>query len=553
MSLLMDALKKAEEEKRRVIEQTQERDGEALELSRSGERARREPVGATPAKAERTQTAPYVPTIDDTAELSRKFSLEPLTSQGEVAWSAAPTDTGATVPDLHEDTTGKRAATYDQESTLPSERSIKASLDEYFESSQSGEGMRMVVPPAGSDLPEVDERIGTSVSAETVFAASARSPTARVFNLIVGACIVLAGLFVAGGAYYLLQTPTPRQTPLPTVAVGVETPVKSDFVLPEIVPPESRLVDAAPTPQTPAGAMAETPIAQAPVEAPGPGTAPFEPTVAAADAGASAAAASPASVATEAPAAAGPPAAAQRPVVMRVAPPGGADRETPAPSQARPLAVSPAPQLTPAAMRISRSRKSTTGAGGPAMEAYQAYLAGDLERAAGLYEQILAQVPNDRDALLGRAAIALRLGQTEAAIGSYRRVLQLNPRDTVASAALFNLQGPGAALVEENRLKMLLHDSPDASHLHFALGNHYAREARWADAQQAYFDALRIDGANPDYAFNLAVSLDRLGQGQAAAGYYQQALELADAAPANFDSSSAINRIQSLSGGTGLP
>ncbi|MGV3590440.1 MAG: tetratricopeptide repeat protein, partial [Gammaproteobacteria bacterium] len=53
------------------------------------------------------------------------------------------------------------------------------------------------------------------------------------------------------------------------------------------------------------------------------------------------------------------------------------------------------------------------------------------------------------------------------------------------------------------------------------LGNHYAAQGRWSEAQGAYYNALltarRSAGGpvHPDYAFNLAVSLEQLNQPQA--------------------------------------
>jgi TolA-binding protein len=92
--------------------------------------------------------------------------------------------------------------------------------------------------------------------------------------------------------------------------------------------------------------------------------------------------------------------------------------------------------------------------------------------------------------------------------------------------------------------------------LAFALGNFYASQSRWTDAQQNYFNALSLAKAasatgalvSPDYAFNLAVSLDRLNQPKPASTYYQEALTLASQYPANFDLDVARSRIDKLLG-----
>ena len=59
----------------------------------------------------------------------------------------------------------------------------------------------------------------------------------------------------------------------------------------------------------------------------------------------------------------------------------------------------------------------------------------------------------------------------------------------------------------------------------------YADQGNWPAAQTAYFQAHHLARANPDYAFNLAVSLEHLSQPKLALNFYQQALELNDQVP----------------------
>ena len=130
-------------------------------------------------------------------------------------------------------------------------------------------------------------------------------------------------------------------------------------------------------------------------------------------------------------------------------------------------------------------------------------------------------------------------------------MLQRHPDDPVASAALFSLtEGNGAT--SPARLQLLIDQHGDAPYLHAALGHYFARQQRWADAQQAYFNAARLDRANADFAYDLAVSLDHLGQTRAALDYYQKSLSLADRAAGNFNPASVLERIQALSA-TAMP
>ena len=95
-------------------------------------------------------------------------------------------------------------------------------------------------------------------------------------------------------------------------------------------------------------------------------------------------------------------------------------------------------------------------------------------------------------------------------------------------------------------MKALLHSEPRAAHLHFNLGNLYAAQSRWPEAQQSYFNAYRFDRGNADYAYNLAVSLDHLSQSQSALWLYREALVLSRSRPAGFTAAAVRQRIRDL-------
>ncbi|MCB1739103.1 MAG: hypothetical protein KDK91_01940 [Gammaproteobacteria bacterium] len=182
-------------------------------------------------------------------------------------------------------------------------------------------------------------------------------------------------------------------------------------------------------------------------------------------------------------------------------------------------------------------------------EAYQAVQSGDDRRALRNYRMVLAGDRNDRDALLGMAAVHVQRDDPGSALAIYSRLLKRNPRDSAAQAGIIALTEGVDPQAGESRLKSLLRDEPEQAYLHFSLGNMYAQQARWAEAQQAYFDAWRQDSENPDYAFNLAVALDRLQQRKAALQYYRTAIRLAGRRYASFDAGSANARIARLETG----
>lgn len=181
------------------------------------------------------------------------------------------------------------------------------------------------------------------------------------------------------------------------------------------------------------------------------------------------------------------------------------------------------------------------------MQAYDALQSGDYARAKGLYEQVLQTEPRNMDALLGLGAIALNEGRIDDASRYYQRVLELDPRNSYAQAGLISIVGGADLQASESRLKQLIARDPSAF-LYFSLGNLYAGQGQWPSAQQAYFQAYQMQQDNPDYAFNLAVGLEHLGQNRLALDYYRKALDLSfRKGHANFDQSLVIQRVGQLS------
>ncbi|MEK7360909.1 MAG: tetratricopeptide repeat protein, partial [Pseudomonadota bacterium] len=183
----------------------------------------------------------------------------------------------------------------------------------------------------------------------------------------------------------------------------------------------------------------------------------------------------------------------------------------------------------------------------PVLEsAYQAYNAGDLARARDDYQQVLRSNPDNRDALLGLAAVETQAKRYDVADRFYTRLLELDPRDAHAQAGLIGLRGQVDPLAAESRLKNMIAAQPEASFLHFTLGNQFAAQERWAEAQQAYFNAYAGDNENADFAYNLAISLDQMHQTKPALEYYRRALALAGNRAASFDKSQVSKRVSQL-------
>ena len=241
---------------------------------------------------------------------------------------------------------------------------------------------------------------------------------------------------------------------------------------------------------------------------------------------------------------------------------------TTAPAAVASSAGAPPAASTTSAPKPAASRRGATRGTAPAQEqsgalsvtrsgpqihpqvnsGYGAYQAGDLAKARNEYQQVLREEPGNRDALLGLAAVEMRAQRYDLSDAYYQRILRADPRDPHAQAGLLALRSQQLdPVLVESRVKSLIAADREANVLYFTLGNQYAQQGRWAEAQQAYFKAFATDPDNADYAFNVAVSLDQLHQPKLALEYYRRALALAEKRSASFAPEVARTRVQQLS------
>jgi len=414
--------------------------------------------------------------------------------------------------------TGAVAGLY--EDTMQGEPFKPADLNHSYEETLPG------VPAAqlAKDIGTHDQP--TPVAAQTLFSATntIAKPSSGFKWLMISLCVLAISSALV--FYYYTVTPVSRNIPSPMVARGVETIMPSQNLqaggavpIPTPAGPTTVIPDvgnATPTGETPATTLvAET----SPVTT-------TEPVVPANVTDASA---------TTQPDIIEPTVAAETPVLP-------VTQSAPEPTLPR--------EIAPPASLIRISRTPNTAVQGDVLtEAFTAYQQGNYDLASQKYRQASAQLPDNRDVMLGLAAVATKTGDNLQALQIYMRLVELNPLDNVARAALISLHPGDDISVSISSVKSMIADSPEQASLYFTLGKLFAAQANWAGAQQAFFDAYRLDSANPDYAFNLAVSLDRLEQAQSALDYYTVALGLAETSPAGFNRSAVADRIATLEAG----
>src|SRR5262249_35408010 len=139
-----------------------------------------------------------------------------------------------------------------------------------------------------------------------------------------------------------------------------------------------------------------------------------------------------------------------------------------------------------------------------------------------------------------------RSGNRAAALEQYAAALDIDPRNATALAGIAALTDFSNADALESSVKSDVSRYPRSAALRFTLGNLYASQSRWGEAQAEYYEAYRLDPGSSDILYNLAVSLDHLGQRRLAAEHYARALEAAKERRAQFDAAAVARRLAEL-------
>ncbi len=179
-------------------------------------------------------------------------------------------------------------------------------------------------------------------------------------------------------------------------------------------------------------------------------------------------------------------------------------------------------------------------------QGYAALRDGDLVAARRGYAAAVAADGGSIDARLGLATVEARAGNRGAANVQYRKALDLDPRNATALAGIASLADFTRPEAVEMQLRMELDRNPDSAALHLSLGNLYASQGRWSEAQRSFFEAHRLQAGSADTLYNLAVSLDHLGQARLAREYYGRALEAAPGQATQFEPALVSRRLAEM-------
>jgi Flp pilus assembly protein TadD len=183
--------------------------------------------------------------------------------------------------------------------------------------------------------------------------------------------------------------------------------------------------------------------------------------------------------------------------------------------------------------------------------AWYALAAGNDREALRLYRSALQRSSVRSDAMLGVAAALTHLGLHDQARRHYLTLLEIEPSNAAARSNLLALRIRTGDSPSEQEILDLIDEEP-SDFLYAVLGHIRAAGHRWSDAREAFEIALRLQPDGAVHAFNLAVSLEQLGQVEPALGYYRRAASLSDTTVRpEFDRELLARRITVLSHASG--
>lgn len=158
-------------------------------------------------------------------------------------------------------------------------------------------------------------------------------------------------------------------------------------------------------------------------------------------------------------------------------------------------------------------------------QGYENLIAGREAVAAGYYQEALNAEPKNEMALFGLATTYQRMGRLAEARELYGKLLAVNPthREGLNNfMALISREAPQEAIEELEKLET---ENPDFSPIPAQLGIVYNKIDNPRMAARKLARALNLSPDNLSYKYNLAITLDRLGQVEQASDLYLELIE----------------------------
>lgn len=157
-------------------------------------------------------------------------------------------------------------------------------------------------------------------------------------------------------------------------------------------------------------------------------------------------------------------------------------------------------------------------------EAFEALIQGQYSASITLYKALEKDYADHVDVLFGIASAYHKSGQYRQARPYYERAIAIEPdrQDLMNNfLALLGKESPVNALLELQKLEKI---SPGFSPIPAQIGFIHFETGNYDEAAKALRRAVSIDEGNPQYLYNLAVTMDKLSRREEATYYYRKYL-----------------------------
>lgn len=210
----------------------------------------------------------------------------------------------------------------------------------------------------------------------------------------------------------------------------------------------------------------------------------------------------------------------RRPAAPAVAPAAPGDGRQP-PALAEP-AAQPLQSAPPRRPQLSVASHQPDALG----EARQALLAGEHGRAVALLEALNRHAPDNREALRWLARAWLAAGHAERLRAELPAQLQRFPDDSELRVLLARaqLQGGASAAAVATLAARLPPLAGDPAY-HALLAASYQQTGQWQESARLYRSLVQLRPAQASWQLGLGIALEQLGERDAAAQHYRQALQ----------------------------
>ncbi len=150
---------------------------------------------------------------------------------------------------------------------------------------------------------------------------------------------------------------------------------------------------------------------------------------------------------------------------------------------------------------------------------------GRYDSAVELYENLGKKNSRDPRILMGLAVAYQKNGQKESAINTYRKMLDIYPKNVDARANMLGLLREASPAEALRELIALREKDPSNPGIAAQIGLAHAELGNYEEAIRYLGMASSMAPSNPMHLYNMAVVADRAGDKQTAVDYYSRSLE----------------------------